>query len=157
MPLALPAVGVRLADYYLSVRAAHASARAARLDPFLARLTPCFDPLAASFALSFDSFAAPFVPPNSGSTLERASATMSSRRSPSIAAQRPMRSLVRIPSSRSFTPAPWGVSERLRIAQPPTTPAPSAKTHFIFDITCNAILYFSYPGSKGQSSRFLEG
>src|SRR3984957_2036014 len=122
MPLALPVVGVRLADYYLSVRAAHASARAARLDPFLARLTPCFDPLAASFALSLDSFAAPFVPPTSGSILERASATMSSRRSPSIAAQRPMRSLVRIPSSRSSTPALGGVPGSFRIAQPPPPP-----------------------------------
>src|ERR1022692_2458364 len=140
MPGALPTLGVRFAEYCFLFGVAHASARAACRDAFL---TPCFDSFAASFASCFDSFAARFVPPNSGSTLERASANISSRRSPSTAAQRPTRSLVFIPISRSLTPAPSGVSERLLTAQPATTPAPRAKTHFIFDITCN-IIFMSF-------------
>src|ERR1035438_10391515 len=152
MPGALPSLGVRFEEYYFLFRVAHASARAPcfdsfgapfalRFDSFTASFALRFDSFAVSFALCFDSFAAPSVPPNSGSTLERASASISSRRSPSTAAQRPTRFLVFIPISRSFTPAPSGVSERLLTAQPPTTPTPSAKTHFIFDSTC--ITYLS--------------
>src|ERR1035441_2278297 len=139
MPKVLPTLGVRFAGHCFLFGVAHASLRAACRDAFLTPFPPCFDSFAASFALCFDSFAARFVPPNSGSTLERASANISSRRSPSTAAQRPTRFLVFIPISRSFTPAPSGVSERLLMAQPPATPTPRAKTHFIFDITFNTI------------------
>ena len=74
MPEALPALGVRFAEYCFLFGVGHASARAACRDAFLAPFPPCFDSFVASFALCFDSFAARFVPPNSGSTLERASA-----------------------------------------------------------------------------------
>ena len=130
-----------------------ASARAPCFDSFGAPFALRFDSFAASFALCFDSFTAlcamlrflrrPLCAPefrlDPGARLrQHILKALALDRGP---AAHPILGLY-TNFQKLFTPAPSGVSERLRIAQPPTTPTPSAKTHFIFDITCN--IFFSY-------------